>query len=188
MRSGLQDSVITKAMVAAGRNGSTSVFTGGVDLLRFEYRDGSSKTWDFEKAGAYPTTTAPPSTTSTTADPNTTTTTAAPQDLYGPQVAFTTKNLATFLPGDEVKLEGTAFDAMSGVDKVGVEFVDPLGVFTVGYFGTCSGCAAGPNNSATWTVIPSEPLVPGTYEVTAYAHDKAGNVGASNPITIIVAG
>lgn len=187
MRSALNDAVIMKAMVAAGRSGGPAVFTGGVDLLRFEYRDGSSETWDFEKAGVFATTTTTEAPT-TTIDPNAPTTTTVARDVYGPQTAFTTEDLTTFLPGEEVKLEGTAFDAMSGVDKIGVEFVDPMGLLTVGYFGTCTGCAAGPNNSVTWSVIPTEPLLPGVYTATAYGHDKAGNVGVSNPITIIIAG
>ncbi len=54
MKSGLRDAVITKALVMAGSSSGAGAFDGGVDTLKFDYRDGSSQLWDFEKAGVYP--------------------------------------------------------------------------------------------------------------------------------------
>ena len=208
MQSDLSDAVITKALVAAGSSTSTGGFEGGVDTLSLQFRDGSSKTWDFEKEGLFPTTTtteAPTTTTTeesttTTEAPTTTTTTEAPTTTTTeapttttttplpvtakPYVTITTENLTVFDAG--VVIDGTAFDSDSTITTVGVEFLDIFGDSVHGQWGTCTGCGT-VGATATWSLEVEEgALLPGLYELRAYATDADGNVGMSDPITILV--
>lgn len=50
MRTPLRDAVILKTRVMSGAAGG-GAFSGGVDVLRLSFRDGSSQTWDFQKVG-----------------------------------------------------------------------------------------------------------------------------------------
>lgn len=189
MRTDLADAVITKALVAAGSSSGTGEFHGGVDALRFDFRDGSSQLWDFEKGGLYPTTTTTEAPTTTTEAPTTTSSTIAPTTTTTapvgalPYMTITTPNLSVFPDG--VTIDGTVRDPDSTVASVGVVFTDQFGS-EYGQFAVCTGCDA-VDNAGTWTLeVDEEALLPGIYELRAYGTDVNGNVGMSSPITIVV--
>lgn len=189
MRTDLADAVILKALVAAGSSTGLGEFKGGVDTLRFDFRDGSSQLWDFEKGGLYPTTTTTAAPTTTTEAPTTTSSTIAPTTTTTapagalPYVKITTPNLS-IMP-DGVTIEGTVRDPDSAVASVGVVFRPRIGS-SYGQFAVCTGCEVA-DNAGTWTLeVPEGKLLPGTYELRAYGADVNGNVGMSDPITIVV--
>ena len=189
MRTDLADAVILKALVAAGTSSGAGDFKGGVDALRFDFRDGSSQLWDFEKGGLFPTTTTTEAPTTTTEAPTTTsttiattTTTAAPAGAL-PYVKITTPNLSVMPDG--VTIEGTVRDPDSTVASIGVLFRPRIGS-SYGEFAVCTGCGS-VDTLGTWTLEVEEgALLPGTYELRAYGTDAEGNVGMSDPITIVV--
>lgn len=174
MRTELRDAVIVKALVAAGSGTGPGTFVGGVDYLKFDFRDGSSQTWNFEKAGVYP---APP-----------TTTTPTDADKTPPVVAITTANNTVFTPGDGISITGTAVDAGTGVAKIGVYFVDALGKKVGGGF-VCTACGTPAGETNTWELTSEDldvTLLPGQYKAFAYAADGLGNGRASAPVTVVV--
>lgn len=81
------------------------------------------------------------------------------------------------------RIEGTAHDAGSGVDKVVVTFDRGSGdVTTVPASVSCSNAA---RTSCSWSA--EVPDVAGDYEVTAHVTDRSGNTGRSAPIQTTIA-
>lgn len=100
-------------------------------------------------------------------------------DTVPPRSHITTANLTVFNLGT-TKIEGTAIDA-NGIGSVDVFFNTVAGtpVFSA------RADLDGPRQNARWSLIPAG-LVPGIYQVRAYATDLAGNTAYSDETILIV--
>lgn len=103
-----------------------------------------------------------------------------PGDETAPTSAFTTPDGAVIVSLDSAPVTGTVTDGGSGVASVEVTF-DGASTNTRTVEPSCDGAA---RRNCTWEVDP--PGVAGTYEVSARATDRAGNVESPGPDPITV--
>lgn len=172
MRTPLRDAVILKARVMSGTAGG-GAFSGGVDVLKLSYRDGSSQTWDFQKRGFPVPTTIPaaPSALTATAATNSTNVSLTWTDNSTDEGAFLLERStsSTFAPEGAVTGITLPYNTTSYVDT-------GLAAATTYYYRVSAGNAAGLSgysNVAEVTTI-TDPPAPDTTKPTVEITTESG--------------
>lgn len=181
MSTPLRDAVILKARVMSGTAGG-GAFSGGVDVLRLSFRDGSSQTWDFQKVGFPQPAAAPSAPTDLTAAAalNSTNVTLGWTDTSTTEDGFLLERStsSTFLPAASVVSITLPANATTHVDT-------GLTANTTYYYRVAAGNGAGLSpysNTASATTIANPPA-PDTTSPTVEISTQSGIILPFDPLT-----